>query len=137
MKAPNKHLINAYIDWIIENEMTPHLGVDATVEGIIVPEQYVNDGRIILNVSVNAITNFFIDDTGVSFSSRFDGKSMDLFLPIQSVMVVFAKENGAGFPLPQLQMVNSEEDENTSDTEASIEEPKTPKKGKPTLSVVK
>ena len=37
-----------------------------------------------------------IDDDGISFKSRFSGNSFNVFLPITSILGVYAKESGDG-----------------------------------------
>lgn len=103
MKPINKYLINAAIECIIDSEKTPYMLVDATNPNTEVPQQFVENGKIILNVSVSALTNFSLQDEGVSFETRFSGKIERIFIPIEAVLVVFAKETGQGFPMPPIE----------------------------------
>lgn len=144
MKAPNRFLINAAIEWILENDCTPHLGVMVN-ENTEVPMDLVEDGRIILNVNPSAVGNFSVDDDCVVFNSRFNGKDTRVFLPIETIFVVFSKENGAAVPLPLLEKVNTQKEEAVkkptlsavkSETNGSDDVPERPT-GKPTLSIVK
>lgn len=58
MTSNQPYLLKAFFDWIVDNELTPHLVVDATMDNVRVPLQYVNDGQIVLNVSPSACMNF-------------------------------------------------------------------------------
>ena len=68
-------------EWITDSGCTPHLVVDAGVDGVEVPRQYVKDGKIVLNVSWNATANLRLGNDEVSFSGRFGGVSMSVRAP--------------------------------------------------------
>jgi len=90
------YMTKAIYDWIEDNKLTPYIVVDATYEGVVVPEEYVRDGRIILNVSSTAIRNLKIDAEVLSFSARFGGVAVDLWMPIGALQAIYARENGKG-----------------------------------------
>ena len=70
--TPNRpYLLRALFDWICDNNCTPYLLVDATLEGVEVPMEHVNGGRIVLNASGSAVANFDISDERVTFNARF------------------------------------------------------------------
>jgi stringent starvation protein B len=97
MMTSNKpYLVKAFFDWIIDNELTPYMVIDANVDGTQLPEQFVKDGQIVLNVSPSACVNFFMDLEWVSFQARFGGQAMIVRYPIAAVTAIYAKENGAG-----------------------------------------
>ena len=90
------YLFRAIYDWIVDNEGTPYVLVDAKVSDVMVPLQFVKDGQIVLNISPVAIDNWFSDNKGISFSARFSGKSENIFVPMEGVLAIYAQENGAG-----------------------------------------
>ena len=90
------YLIRAIREWAMDNGLTPQLLVDAGVDGIVIPEGYVRDGRIVLNVHTQAVKSLELGNEFVTFSARFGGASHAINLPIQSVLAVFARENGQG-----------------------------------------
>ncbi|OGT64932.1 MAG: hypothetical protein A3J38_05115 [Gammaproteobacteria bacterium RIFCSPHIGHO2_12_FULL_45_9] len=97
MKSNKPFLLRALHEWIIANGCTPYLLVNATIEGTVVPEQYVNaEGRIILDLSPQAIANLHMENTAIRFSARFSGIRHELYLPISAILAIYAKENGAG-----------------------------------------
>lgn len=74
MKAltPNRpYLLRAYYDWLMDNQLTPHVVVDAFVKGTQVPQQYVKDGQIVLNIAAGAVGNLQIGNEFVEFNARF------------------------------------------------------------------
>lgn len=103
MTSSRPYLLRAIYDWIIDNGLTPYLLVDATADQVMVPQNYVNNGKIILNISPVAVQNIAINDEEVSFSARFDGYPMSVVAPINAALAIYAKENGRG-------MVFSEDD---------------------------
>ena len=95
------YLIRAIYDWANDNAFTPFLLVDARGEGVVVPEQFVEDNSIVLNIAPSAVKDLHICDEFISFSARFAGKAQELFVPVQNVRAIYAKENGEGLVLPE------------------------------------
>jgi len=91
------YLVRAIRDWAIDNGLTPQLLVDAAVEGVKVPLEHVHDGRIVLNVDPGAVVDLHLGNDQIVFMTRFQGKSMQVLLPLSSVMAIFARENNQGF----------------------------------------
>lgn len=90
------YLIRAIYDWIEDNHSTPHLLVNAEVDGVHVPMQFVEEGRIVLNISARAVQALNLGDSYISFSARFSGKPMNVEFPVRSVLAIYARENGRG-----------------------------------------
>lgn len=96
MTSSRPYLIRALLEWIADNDSTPHLLVAADVDGVAVPREHVKDGRIVLNVSAKATRNFRLGDDVVEFDSRFNGKPFHVVAPLGAVAAVYAKESGEG-----------------------------------------
>ena len=96
MTSSRPYLIRAIHEWILDNDLTPHIVVDADAEGVLVPPEYVKDGQISLNISVAAVHGLSMDNDWIMFAARFGGKSFEVSVPIGAVLAIFAKENGAG-----------------------------------------
>lgn len=133
--TPNRpYLLKAFFDWLLDNELTPHLVVDATQANVTVPSQFINDGQIVLNIAPSAIAAFNMDLQHVSFSARFGGKPFQVYVPMAAVVAIYARENGAGTVFePEAAYEQAEELE--SQPEEIVEKEDTPKK--PTLTIVK
>ncbi len=120
--------------WIVDNGLTPHILVDATLDDVMVPEQHIQDGKIVLNIAPMAIQGLTLGDTEITFSARFSGQSQSLYIPIQAVLAVYARENGQG-------MMFSEDDAggglNAAGPSQDDDPDPDPDKPKPTLRVVK
>jgi len=96
MTSSRPYLLRALNEWILDNDLTPHIVVDATYENVVVPRQYVEADKIVLNISPNAVNGFNITNEYISFSARFSGKSMEVFVPVSAVQALYSKENGQG-----------------------------------------
>ncbi|MCF7361302.1 ClpXP protease specificity-enhancing factor [Vibrio diazotrophicus] len=151
MTPRRPYMLRAFYDWLLENDLTPHLVVDATMRGVRVPMEYVQDGQIILNVAPRAVGNLELGNDEVTFNARFGGRPQVVVVPLYAVQAIYARENGAGTmfdPEPAYEqeldsdmIVEDVTDENIEvetfvDDGPSDDEPPRPK-GKPSLRVVK
>ncbi|MFT7413982.1 MAG: stringent starvation protein B [Methylophagaceae bacterium] len=100
MTPQKPYLIRAIYEWLLDNQMTPHLLVNTAYDGVQVPREYINDNKIVLNISDGAVQNFHVDNDWISFSARFSGKPMELFIPIIAVQSIYGKENNEGMFFP-------------------------------------
>lgn len=149
IKPSRPYLLRALFEWVLDNNMTPHIAVDATLQGVQVPEQFVQDGQITLNIAPSAVQGLLIDDQGLSFSARFGGVPMNVYVPIIAVMAIFTRENGMGMGFgmePGIEALLEqaeaggvlEEAESEASVEEKAETPAPRKSGKkPALRVVK
>ncbi len=90
------YLIRSIYDWVIDNSLTPHLLVDAEDENAVLPEEFIEDGKIVLNIRPEAIQGLSLGNEDIQFNARFGGKPMHIVAPISAVMAIYAKENGKG-----------------------------------------
>ncbi len=96
MTSNRPYLIRAFYDWIVDNHCTPYLVVDAFVDGVQVPQDYVSDGQIVLNVAPRAVRDFAMDNQLICFNTRFGGVPTDIQVPVRAVVGIYARENGQG-----------------------------------------
>lgn len=125
MTSNRPYILRALYEWIVDNNCTPHFLVDADAEGVQVPVDYVEDGRIVLNAAPTAVRDLLIGNEEISFSARFGGQPMAILLPMTAVLGIYARENGQGMLFPE-----AEEDDTPP------ESPEPPPK-RPSLKVVK
>ena len=127
------YLLRAIYEWVVDNDATPHVLLFAENPQVMVPQQFVENGKIILNISPTAAENLVIDKDGLSFSARFGGKPFNIYSPLGAVLALYASENGQGLTF----------EPEDSDTPPNDEPPKSTQKNKktghkrPTLKVVK
>lgn len=105
MKARSRrpYLIRAIYDWATEHQYTPHVLVAVDYPGVVVPTQYVQDGRITLNISPAAVQHFEILPEMLWFSARFGGRAFEVQVPLGSVLAIFARENGEGLVFGEIE----------------------------------
>jgi stringent starvation protein B len=96
MTSSRPYLIRALYQWIVDNGVTPYILVDASAEGVSAPAQYIQDGKIVLNIAPMAVRSLVLADEHISFNARFSGQSMDIFVPVSAVLAIYARENGQG-----------------------------------------
>ena len=96
MTSVKPYFIQALHEWISDNGLTPLAVVDASYEGIRVPDGVVEDGKIVLNISYDAAENLQMDDELLTFNARFTGVSHAIIVPMEAVSAIYARENGKG-----------------------------------------
>ena len=90
------YMVRALYQWIEDNALTPYLMVDATADNVQIPREHVQDGRIVLNIASRATGNMSMGNDYIHFSARFGGVSQEIWVPLQAVMGIYAKENSQG-----------------------------------------
>ena len=100
MTSHRPYLLRALYEWIADNDMTPHLLVDATRPGVRVPAHTVQDGKVVLNIAARAVAHLDMDNDAVAFTARFGGVSHAVIVPIDAVLAIYARETGQGMALP-------------------------------------
>jgi stringent starvation protein B len=96
VKSRRPYLLRAMHEWISDSMQTPHIVVDAAVEGVHVPRQYVQGGKIILNVSLSATSGLNLGNEQVGFRARFGATTFDVSVPVHAVLGIYARETGQG-----------------------------------------
>ena len=90
------YLLRAFYEWLLDNQLTPHLVVDVTLPGVLVPMDYARDGQIVLNIAPRAVGNLELANDEVRFNARFGGVPRQVSVPLAAVLAIYARENGAG-----------------------------------------
>ena len=153
------YLLRAFYEWLLDNELTPHVVVDITLPDVQVPMEFARDGQIVLNIAPRAVGNLELTNDAVQFSARFGGVPRQVYVPMAAVMAIYARENGAGTMFepeagyeddvesdndddvsvgsePVMQVIDgARDDQDYSDNGPDDEPP--PRGGRPTLRVVK
>ena len=101
MLVQRPYLLKAFYNWIVDSECTPHIIVDANQACVEVPQQFVEDGKIVLNIAPKSVVQFSMDDDAVAFSARFSGQPMQVYVPLYAIEGIYARENGAGTMFPE------------------------------------
>ena len=132
MTSSRPYLIRAMYEWMVDNRMTPHLLVFADQPGVVVPQEHVDEGKIVLNISPTAVRDLILGNEEITFSGRFSGRPMNIIVPVQCAVGIYTRENGKG-------MVFSPEEESPDPDGTSTSEKESANKpsNRPSLRVVK
>ena len=101
MTSTRPYLLRALHEWMVDNALTPQIVVDARGADVQVPRQFVEDGRIVLNVAPSAVRHLRLGNERVEFMARFAGAPFQVSVPARSVLAIVARETGAGMTFPE------------------------------------
>jgi stringent starvation protein B len=107
MRSNRPYLLRAFYDWIVDNDCTPYIVVNAHYPGVEIPQDFVTGGEIVLNIAPRAVSGFEMNSESVRLSTRFSGMPIDLFIPVGAVTGIYTQETGQGM------VFESEADEST------------------------
>lgn len=110
MSSFRPYLLRALYAWIADNDMTPHLLVDALRPGLQVPASAVNDGKVVLNIAARAVSGLEMGNDGIAFTARFHGVSHPVWVPMAAVVTIYPRETGRLTQLP-LEIVDAAQDQ--------------------------
>lgn len=93
------YLIRALHEWCADNGFSPYIAVqvDASVQ---VPMEFVKNGEIVLNVSMDATSALKLGNDFIEFKARFGGVAREIIVPVSHVIAIYARENGQGMAFP-------------------------------------
>ncbi|MDP3332555.1 MAG: ClpXP protease specificity-enhancing factor [Methylococcaceae bacterium] len=127
MTSLKPYLIRSIYEWIVDNDLTPHLLVDAENTDAVLPQEFIEDGKIVLNIKPQAIQGLSLGNDFIEFNARFSGKPLHIVTPVTAVLAIYARENGKGM------VFDREDDDNGNEPPPE----KKPVASKPHLRVVK
>jgi stringent starvation protein B len=96
MLSSRPYLARALYEWLLDNQQTPYIVVDAERDGVQVPGQFVQNGQIVLNIAPTAVRDLSLANDAVTFSARFGGQPMQVIVPCEAMIALYARENGVG-----------------------------------------
>ncbi|KPJ68002.1 MAG: hypothetical protein AMJ43_00875 [Coxiella sp. DG_40] len=129
MTPSRPYLIRGLYEWIADNNLTSYIAVNSQFPNVVVPQKYVKDGKIVLNISQRAVHNLRIGSDAIEFDARFSGKLFHIYLPIPSITAIFAQETSQGMTFSSKDIENYEY--------KTIGEPFKTKTKKPHLKLIK
>lgn len=149
MQSSRPYIARALYQWLLDNDLTPYIVVDAEQAGVEVPRQFVQNGQIVLNLAPTAVRDFAMENEAVSFSARFGGRPMQVMVPIEALIAIYARENGVGMVFGHEPVIPAEaaeaEEPRLNEVESTDDAPQQedhgdeapPRKGRPSLRVIK
>lgn len=142
MTSTRPYLIRAFYDWIVDNNCTPHIVVNAKLPSVMVPEEYIEEGQIVLNIGMSAVSGLLLGEVAIEFQARFGGKIRKVYAPMSSILAIYAKENGRGMVFAEDETDTDPPSDDNNDKQKNQESGPSGKKNKPSgkpphLTVVK
>ncbi len=148
MTSSRPYLLRAIFEWIVDNGHTPHILVDARQSGVQVPNEYVQDGHIVLNISPSATQGLSMGNERLGFSARFGGRPRQIEMPVGAILAIYARENGMGMEFgshgpgipTQAPQADGGEELFAEELDFALDDgddPEPPPRGRPSLRVVK
>ena len=125
MTSSKPYLVRGLNEWILDNGLTPYVLIATGSDQVMIPPGIAQDGKVVLNISPDAVRELVIDNDALSFSARFNGVSQEVYCPMAYVLAIYARENGEGMMFP--------EDEVEAEQAAETETGKKP----PSLKLIK
>lgn len=135
MSSSRPYLVRALYEWILDNQCTPYMLVNAEYPDTTVPTAFVEDGQIVLNLSPSAVRELHMDNELISFDGRFGGVAQQVWIPVGAVMAIYARENGQGMVF-ELEP-SSPPPEGADGDDQPPQPPRPEGGGRPSLKVVK
>ncbi len=135
-RSRRPYLIRAIHAWAVDNGFSPHLLVAADYPGVSVPQAFVKDGRIVLDISPMAVRELNLELDPIFFSARFGGRPFDLVVPSGAVLAIYARENGDGIMFGEPEPIDPAAPAARTPGDEPPPEPPKPS-GRPKLRVVK
>lgn len=133
MNSSRPYMIRAIYEWVVDNDCTPYILVNALMEGVEVPQQFVQDGQIVLNISPSAVVGLDVGNDELGFRGRFGGVAQDIRVPVAAVLGIYARENGQGMLFDAEEPPTDPSGGDGGGQQAAAK----PQSGRPSLKVVK
>ncbi len=136
MTSTRPYLLRALYQWVLDNDCTPHVLIDASIDGVQVPSSVVKDGQVVLNISPTAVAHLDLGNDELSLNARFGGVSQRVRAPVGAILALYARENGQGMMFPPESAEAAQEGADQADADTSVAS-FPPARGKPSLKIVK
>ncbi|MXW07949.1 MAG: ClpXP protease specificity-enhancing factor [Gammaproteobacteria bacterium] len=96
MTSFRSYLVDALIQWLLDNECVPHIVLQCDQPDVKVPQEFVRDNRLVLNVAPSAVHNYSLTNSSIAFDTRFSGVSHHISAPIGAIVGVCARGSSVG-----------------------------------------
>lgn len=134
------YLVRAMYEWMLDNDLTPHIILDASIAGVVVPAHFAKEEALRLSIGPAATQDLHMDNDYVSFTARVNGKVEYITVPQIALLGILSRETNEGMFFSEDDYPTPEQDAGSSQENGSPtpeDEPPTPPTGRPSLRVVK
>lgn len=96
MTPRRPYIFRAFYDWILDNDLTPYVVVNTSINGVLVPQEFVKDNQIVLNIAPQSVGQYLANNDQIEFNARFSGVPQHIVVPMAAIEAIYARENGVG-----------------------------------------
>ncbi|MWP46389.1 ClpXP protease specificity-enhancing factor [Gilliamella sp. Pas-s27] len=96
MSPRRPYIFRAFYDWILDNELTPYIVVNTSVHGVLVPQEFIQNNQIVLNIAPQSVGQYLATNEQIEFNARFSGVPQHIVVPMAAIEAIYARENGVG-----------------------------------------
>ncbi|MCX8597287.1 MULTISPECIES: ClpXP protease specificity-enhancing factor [unclassified Gilliamella] len=96
MTPRRPYIFRAFYDWILDNDLTPYVVVNTSIDGVLVPQEFVKDNQIVLNIAPQSVGQYLANNDQIEFNARFSGVPQHIVVPMAAIEAIYARENGVG-----------------------------------------
>lgn len=96
MLSNRPYLLRAFYQWIVDSACTPILILDADHPHCKIPQNYIENGEIVFNISSAAVRDLKITNDSIEFKASFSGVVHIISAPVKAILSIYAEENGEG-----------------------------------------
>ena len=88
MTPSRPYLLRGLYEWIVDNDLTPHLLVNAEADEVMAPLEFAEGGQLVMNVSPSAVRGLSLANDAISFEARFGGVPQNVYVPVAQVLAI-------------------------------------------------
>lgn len=123
MLSSRPYLARGLYEWLLDNELTPYVVVDAEREGVKVPQQFIQNGQIVLNIAPTAVRELNMANDFLTFDARFGGHPMQVVVPFDALIAIYGRENGVGMVFGHEPVMPGHDEATTQESKQQEERP--------------
>ena len=140
MTSNKPYLIRALYEWLVDNDATPHIMVNTTIDDVMIPNGIDKDGQVVLNIATRSVQGLEMENTHIAFTARFSGAAHNIYIPINAIMAIYSMEDGQGMMFAEDTSIKADSPGDSAvGSKSSVKKDvkKSSEKKKPGLKIVK
>lgn len=120
------YLFRAFYDWILDNELTPYIVVNTSIYGVLVPQEFIQNNQIVLNIAPQSIGQYSASNEQIEFNARFSGVPQHIVVPMAAIEAIYARENNMGIGFEDEPQYKKQREESSQHSEKTEKKPVNP-----------
>ena len=96
LTSSRPYFLRALNEWMVDNDLSPHIVIDSTAPGVGLPEEHLSNDAVVFNISPESVKSLRITNKLLTCNASFSGQALDIMIPVNAILQIFAKENGVG-----------------------------------------